>query len=85
MEDKIREAYDQMTPTPEQEERMLAALQEAQLKLEVANAEAQPADPDGSKAASSEAQPTGHGENSGVSFEAIALGPCNHPHKQADF
>ena len=70
MEDKIREAYDQMTPTPEQEERMLAALQEAQLKLEAANAEAQPADPDGSKAASSEAQPTGHGENSGVSFEA---------------
>ena len=34
MEDKIREAYDKMNPTPEQEERMLAALQEAQLKME---------------------------------------------------
>ena len=32
MEDKIREAYDKMNPTPEQEERMLAALQEAQRK-----------------------------------------------------
>ena len=30
MEDKIRDAYEQMTPTPEQEERMLAALLEAQ-------------------------------------------------------
>ena len=30
MEDKIREAYDQMGPTPEQEERMLAALLKTQ-------------------------------------------------------
>lgn len=33
MEDKIREAYDRMDPTPEQEERMLAALQEAQQQM----------------------------------------------------
>ena len=30
MEDKIRAAYDEMNPTSEQEERMLAALQAAQ-------------------------------------------------------
>ena len=30
MEDKIRNAYEEMTPTPEQEDRMLAALLEAQ-------------------------------------------------------
>ena len=34
MEDKIRAAYDQMNPTPEQEERMLAALQAAQQDAE---------------------------------------------------
>jgi len=34
MEDKIRAAYDQMNPTPEQEERMLAALQAAQRDAE---------------------------------------------------
>jgi len=34
MENKIREAYENMTPTPEQEERMLAVLQEAQLKMQ---------------------------------------------------
>ena len=30
MEDKIRNAYEEMSPTPEQEDRMLAALLEAQ-------------------------------------------------------
>ena len=30
MEDKIRNAYEEMTPTPEQEDRILAALLEAQ-------------------------------------------------------
>ena len=38
MEKKIRVAYDQMNPTPEQEERMLAALQEAQEKMQAQEA-----------------------------------------------
>ena len=39
MEDKIRAAYDEMNPTSEQEERMLAALQAAQQDAESASDE----------------------------------------------
>ena len=44
MDDKIREAYDQMNPTPEQEERMLASLREAQSKVRAGQADALTAD-----------------------------------------
>ena len=37
MEDEIRKAYDEMNPTPEQEERMLAALQAAMMEQETAS------------------------------------------------
>ena len=37
MEDEIRKAYDEMNPTPEQEERMLAVLQAAMMEQETAS------------------------------------------------
>lgn len=65
MENKIRAAYDEMNPTPEQEERMLAALQAAQRDAENASVE--------QGAASFEAKPAPARKRAGLSAWKIAV------------